>query len=139
MLSRGGMRGLRRTRDEGSLGLVQDEIVLLTGEGVPLCDRCAVADRPWPRIRGLLGRAGLRRGEGLLLRPCGSIHTWFLRFRIDVVFLDRDLRVLDVRRDVRPFSTASHRGAAATLELPAGMCRLYGVRRGDHLAWGAAA
>jgi uncharacterized membrane protein (UPF0127 family) len=133
------MKLLHRTHDNGSLALARDEIVLLTGEGSPLCQRCAIADRPWPRIRGYLGRSRLRRGEGLLLRPCWSIHTWFLRFRIDIVFLDEDFGVLDVRREVRPFRAAIHSGAAATLELPAGICRQYGVRPGDHLAWGAAA
>ena len=126
-------------REPGSLGLVREEIVLLTRDGMPLCDRCVVADRPWPRIRGFLGRSRLKRGEGLLLRPCWAIHTWFLLIRIDIVFLDRELGVLDVRGDVRPFRTASHPGAAATLELPAGICRRYGVRPGDHLAWGTTA
>ena len=55
-----------------------------------VCERCLVADSPWSRMRGLLGRRGLESGEGLLLRPTGSVHTFFMRFPIDAVFLSRE-------------------------------------------------
>jgi uncharacterized membrane protein (UPF0127 family) len=79
-----------------------------------------VADRPLTRMRGLLGRTELPRGEGILLRPCGSIHTFFMRFPIDAVFVDRDGKVVGVERELRPWRTARHRGAKAVLELAAG-------------------
>ena len=71
------------------------------------CERCDVADHPVALMRGLLGRSDLPRGEGILLRPAGSIHTFFMRFPIDVVFLDADDRVLEIsartwRHGVRP-------------------------------------
>ena len=121
------------------LRAVRDRIVLLTGDGAPLCERCTIAAGPWSRMRGLLGRSSLPADEGLLLRPCSSIHTWFLRFAIDVVFLDGNLTVLDVRNEVRPGRLAWHRGAAATLELAAGACARAGLRPGDRLAWGSLA
>lgn len=99
-----------------------------------VCERCVVADRPLPRMRGLLGRRGLGADEGLLLRPAGSIHTHFMRFPIDVVFLDREGRVVDVRSDVRPWRMARKRGAKAVLELRAGEARRRGVAVGDVLA-----
>ena len=46
-----------------------------------------VADSPWTRLRGLIGRARLQPGDGLMLRPASSIHTSFMRFPIDAVFL----------------------------------------------------
>jgi uncharacterized protein len=88
--------------------------------GEIVCARCLLADRPWTRVRGLLGRRGLEANEGLLLRPVGSIHTLFMRFAIDVVFLDRDYVVVKVAENVRPWRFAAARRAKAVLELPTG-------------------
>jgi uncharacterized protein len=88
--------------------------------GRVMCERCAVADGPLTRMRGLLGRRELPSGEGLLLRPSPSIHTWFMRFPIDAVFLSRDLEVLSVRHKLPAWRVAGQRGARAVLELPAG-------------------
>jgi uncharacterized protein len=85
-----------------------------------VCEQCLVADRPWARMRGLLGRSELPRGEGILLRPAGSIHTFFMRFPIDAVFVDGDGKVVGVERDMGPWRTAHRRGAKAVLELAAG-------------------
>jgi len=71
-------------------------------------------------MRGLLGRKGLDSGEGLLLRPASSVHTFFMRFPIDVVFLDRALVVLGIADGLDPWRAASRKGAKAVLELPAG-------------------
>ncbi len=71
-------------------------------------------------MRGLLGRKELPSGEGILLRPAGSVHTFFMRFPIDVVFLDRDLRVVCVAEDVPPWKARGSRGAKAVLEIAAG-------------------
>ena len=54
-------------------------------------------------MRGLLGRDGLDNGCGILITPCASIHTYFMRFNIDVVFLDRDYKVLRVASNVPPW------------------------------------
>ena len=102
-------------------------------DGRVVCGRCLVADRPVTRLRGLLGRSELPAGDGLLLRPSPSVHTWFMRFPIDVVFLDRRLEVLDVRSDVRPWRVAGRRGARAVLELAAGEVRRHDIRPGHRL------
>jgi uncharacterized membrane protein (UPF0127 family) len=102
------------------------------GGGV-VCERCVVADSVGRRMRGLLGRRELPVGEGLLLQPAPSVHMFFMRFPIDVVFLDRDLQVVDVRPDLRPWRMASKRGARAALELPAGEAGRRGVQVGDVL------
>lgn len=98
-----------------------------------VCDNCVLADTPVLRLRGLLGRRELASGDGLLLRPTGSIHTWFMRFAIDAVFLDRELRVLRIASDVKPWRTAAARKAKAVLELPAGEALRREVAVGDVL------
>jgi uncharacterized protein len=85
-------------------------------------------------MRGLLGRSGLESGDGLLLRPASSVHTFFMRFAIDVVFFDRHHRVTRVARDVRPFRFAwGGWSARVTLELPAGTLTRIPVGSGAQL------
>jgi uncharacterized protein len=113
---------------------VAREVTVAREDGAPLCERCGLADSPCRRLRGLLGRAGLERGEGLLLEPAPAIHTFFMRFPIDAVFVDRELRVVGVARELRPWRWARRRGARAVLELPAGEAARAGVRIGERLA-----
>jgi uncharacterized membrane protein (UPF0127 family) len=105
-------------------------------DGTVVCAECAVADSAWTRTRGLLGRESLGEDEGLLLRPGGSIHMFFMRFPIDAVFLDHDFRVLRLAADLRPWRMASKRGAKSVLELPAGRCARVGLAEGDQLVLG---
>lgn len=98
-----------------------------------VCERAVLADRPLARMRGLLGRRDLPSGEGLLLRPAPSIHTAFMRFPIDALFLDKDLRVLRIVERLAPWRAASQRRARAVLELRAGEAARVGVRVGDRL------
>jgi uncharacterized membrane protein (UPF0127 family) len=106
---------------------------VLTGDGTVLCERCECAERALPRLRGLLGRDGLAPGEGMLINPGPSVHMFFMRFPIDVVFLDREKTVVKVVHDLRPWRTAGARKAVAALELPAGTAARYGIREGDTL------
>ena len=99
--------------------------------GVVVCEECLVAATPFARMRGLLGRRSLPSGEGILLRPAASIHTFFMRFSIDAVFLDDELRVVAISPDLRPWRGAAKRGARAVLELPAGECARRGLAVGD--------
>jgi len=101
--------------------------------GRVVCPSCAVADRPLSRLRGLLGRRRLAAGEGLLLKPAPSIHTCFMRFAIDAVFLDDEMRVLDVRADLRPWRFAGVRRSRAVLELAEGEARRLGIAPGTVL------
>jgi len=100
--------------------------------------RCELADGFFSRFRGLLGRRGLDPGEGLLLSPSSSVHTMFMRFPIDVVFLDRELQVVGVSADVRPWRLAGRRGARHVLELAAGEAQVRGIRPGERLSLEAA-
>ena len=110
------------------------QVMLRRENGEVVCDDCVVADSPVSRMKGLLGRKELKSGEGLLLRPAGSIHTFFMRFPLDAVFLDEGLRVLEISDDVRPWRAASKRGAKAVLELPAGESARRDLKPGDTLS-----
>ena len=105
---------------------------LLKSDGTVIAGRLLIARSPWSRMRGLLGRSSLAPGEGMLFRPAGSIHMFFMRFTIDAVFCDRDLVVLDVVSSLRPWRMASRRGAKVVIELAEGAAA--GVRPGDRLS-----
>jgi uncharacterized membrane protein (UPF0127 family) len=106
---------------------------LVRPNGDVVCERCVVADTPLSRMRGLLGKSKLPAEEGVLLRPAGSVHTLFMRFAIDVVFLDTNLCVLGVAERLRPWRAAGRRGAKAVVELAAGEAGRRGVRAGEVL------
>ncbi|HWF51594.1 MAG TPA: DUF192 domain-containing protein [Solirubrobacteraceae bacterium] len=97
------------------------------------CDHVLIADRALRRMRGLLGRRDLPAGDGLLLQPAPSIHTAFMRFPIDVVFIDRNLQVLKVVEEMPAWRTASARRARSALELAAGEIARRGISIGDQL------
>lgn len=106
-------------------------LVRKKGTGEVLATRVFRADTPWSRMRGLLGRKTLEPGEGLWLVPANSVHTYFMRFPIDVVFLDAECTVLKVISPMPPWRmTLPVLGAKSVLELPAGASVL---KAGDRL------
>jgi len=107
---------------------------VVTAGGEELCGSCLIADTPLTRMKGLLGRRDLASGEGLLLRPAASVHTAFMRFPIDVAFVDRDMRVIKISENVAPWRVSASRGAKAVLELPAGECARRGIAPGVELS-----
>ena len=110
--------------------------VMVEGRPERVCERCELADNPLKRLRGLLGRGGMERGEGLLLRPARAIHTCFMRFPIDAVFVDRELEVVAISEKLRPWRFARGKGAHSVVELRAGECSRLGVAEGDRLFLG---
>ena len=110
-----------------------------TSDGIEVCGDCRVAESFGSRLRGLLGTRGLEAGEGLLIPGTSSVHTHFMRFAIDVVFLDGEGRVAKVVRGLRPWRVAGARGARDVLELPAGHCERVGLREGATLVAAPAA
>ncbi len=124
-----GNADVHRSTITESRGLVR----LVRDDGSVACERCTVAYRMWPRMRGLLGKRGLESGEGLLIRPAPSIHTFFMRFPIDVVFLSRQGEVLKVAERVPPWRARSCRHSYAVLELAAGEAGRRGIAVGDRL------
>ncbi len=110
-------------------------LTLRREDGRVVCESVTVADTTLRRMRGLLGKSSLRSGEGIALRPAWSIHTAFMRFPIDVVFLDQDQVVVRVEQSLKAFKTASCRGAREIVELPAGECDRRGLKVGDRVTW----
>jgi uncharacterized protein len=112
----------------------QDSFRLATSAGTTVAGDVAVADNPWRRFMGLMGRRELPAGAGLYLRPCSSIHMFFMRFPIDVAFIDNDHRVVRVYHGLRPWRMSRVvRRAKAAIELPSGTLAQAGVDVGDVL------
>ena len=102
-------------------------------KGRELVSRVEKAQGHASRARGLLGRAGLAPQEGLWIAPCAMIHTFFMRFAIDAVFLDRQLKVVRVLEGLKPWRFSPWvGGAGSVLELAAGASRGL-VAAGDQL------
>lgn len=102
--------------------------------GLPLALTGRVTRSAAQRLRGLLARPPLRPGEALLIRPCNGVHTCGMGYPIDVVFLDRDGRVVRVVVALRPWRFVPWvRGARAAIELPAGAAAACGLLRGDRV------
>ena len=98
----------------------------ILGQGV------VVADTWQMRTKGLIGRSKLDSGEGLLIKNCKAIHTWFMRFPIDVVFMDKNYCVVKTISQLKPFRLAfGGRSAQHTLELPSDTINSAQVRIGD--------
>ena len=85
------------------------------------------------RVRGLLGRSGLPPGQGMLIERCSSIHTFFMKFALDVIFADSNWEVRRVVRDLRAWQLASALGASRVVELPAGALEGSDLAPGDAL------
>lgn len=86
------------------------------------------------RLFGLLGRSSLKEGEGLIIEPCSSIHTAFMRFTIDVVFIDKEGVVLKVLPRLRPFRAGGvFKPSCTAVELPAGTVEATGTTPGDRI------
>lgn len=101
--------------------------------------RVRVADGPWSRLRGLIGRPPLEPGEGLLIEPCRGVHTYGMRYPIDVAFLAEDGRVVALYPGLEPGTrTPWHRRARRALELSEGALGTLGVELGDVLREAAA-
>jgi uncharacterized protein len=102
--------------------------------GRPLATHLEGAFDSESRRRGLLGRDGLADGSALIIAPCQAIHTFRMRFPIDIVFADRQGLVVGVRSNVGARRLAGAWRAFATIELPAGAAREADTRVGDRLA-----
>ena len=103
--------------------------------GTVVAQDVRLADGIWSRFWGLMGRKALPNDAGLLLKPSSSIHTAFMRFPIDIVFLDRSLQVVKVVPEMKPFRVSvAFGGAHSALELNAGAAAKAGVEKGDQLA-----
>jgi len=101
-----------------------------------LADRAEKATGFFHRFKGLMGRRSLTVGEGLHILPCNSIHTFFMRIPIDVVFLDRQGVIVKQLPALPPWrATSVYFQSRSVLELPAGVLEASGTREGDRLTF----
>jgi len=98
-----------------------------------IAEHVEVADTRATRRRGLLGRDGLEPSTALLLLPSFSIHTMFMRFPIDVVFVNREGAVVRIVTNMGPWKMATAWRAHAVIEMAAGALRSHDIRTGDRL------
>jgi uncharacterized protein len=99
-----------------------------------LAEHCAAADTFMSRFMGLMGKKSLPAGHGLLITPCNSIHMLFMKFALDIVFIDKNNTVVQVIENIRPWKTSKIIWKAHnTLELPVGTVQKSGTQVGDVL------
>jgi uncharacterized protein len=104
--------------------------VLNRTRDVVLADRAELADNYWTRFMGLMGRRELPPGSGLVLKPGGGIHMWFMRIPLDVIHVDKRDRVTHVLRGIKPWRFGPlFVGNKCAVELPAGVAN--GTQVGD--------
>jgi uncharacterized protein len=109
------------------------KVTLNDTRGNVICERTEIANTPWLRLRGLLGRRSLAPGNGMMIEPAPSIHSAFMRFKFDAVFLSRDLEVLKLVARIPPWRAHAAKGARKVLELAAGEIENRGIQVGDVL------
>lgn len=99
------------------------------GQSIDLADNSAT------RRTGLLKHVRLEPGTGLWIRPCEAVHTFFMKFPIDLVYVDRHRKVRKVRDAVPAWRLSGCLSAESVLELPAGTIRETGTQPGDELVF----
>lgn len=120
--------------------LKADRALRLVNErtGAIVASELELASDSKSRNRGLLGRSGIAAGSVMIIAPCNAIHTFFMRFTIDLVFVDRQGIVLKLYRSVRPWRIRVAIEAFAALEMAAGSLDRVEILKGDRLGLGAA-
>jgi len=102
--------------------------------GTVLGDAVDLADTSEKRRTGLLKHERLEPGQGLWIVPCESVHTFFMKFPIDLVYVDKRHKVRKVRHSVAPWRMSACLSAHSVIELPAGTAQQSGTQPGDELA-----
>ena len=116
---------LRTSTSELKLGI--------KGQPAPLATTLETAFDSAARRKGLLGRTGLPEGAALVIAPCSAVHTFAMRFPIDVIFVRRNGQIVKLRRAMPPARMSAAIGAFAVVEMSAGSIERTNVKVGDHL------
>lgn len=102
--------------------------------GKILASNLEIADNPFKRLTGLLGRKGLNKGEGLHIIPCGSIHSFFMKFRFDAVFINKKNEVVYLIEDMPAWRVSKICFSGySVIELPSGTINETETNIGDVL------
>lgn len=108
-------------------------VVVIAETGEVLLEHCEVALSSWQRFRGLMLRRELPEGHGIYFPGVSSIHMFFMRFPIDVAYLDKEGRILKLVERLKPWRLSACFGAAGLVEMPAGAAAAAGLSVGDRL------
>src|SRR3989338_4367358 len=112
------------------------KIVKIIKNNTILTKKATRATTPWARLKGLLGRPSLSPNEALVLSPCNSIHTFFMRFPIDAIFIDSRGTVLHLYSHLKPNRMSGlHWRAKEVIEVPSGTIEQWKVQVGDILKY----
>jgi uncharacterized protein len=102
---------------------------------ITLANQAIVADSSETRRTGLLKHTSLEEGHGLWIVPCEAVHSFWMKFSIDVLYLDRSKKVRKIRHDMKPWKMSFCLPAHSVLELPAGTALRTGTVPGDQLVF----
>ena len=110
--------------------------IINISKDIVLADRAEVANTFVKRLLGLLTRSGLADGQALILSPSNSIHSFFMRFTFDAVFLDKNSKVIAALSSFKPFRLSRiYFKAASTIELPEGVIKATDTQSGDTITY----
>jgi len=96
-------------------------MLLNTTKKTVIVSELAVADNFFKRFMGLMGKNDLPQGKGLMIKPCNSIHMFFMKIPLDILFVDRDNKIIHIIKDIKPWKVSKIvPGAVSAIELPIG-------------------
>ena len=109
--------------------------IINKSKNIVLAEDASNADNPFKRMKGLLGKKEFMLGKALILKPCNSIHTFFMRFPIDVLFINKENKVIAFLPSFKPFRlTRIYPASSSVIEFPSGTLKPNLVERGDIIA-----
>ena len=115
-------------------GTVQTVQIVNISKGIVIASKAQIATSMGQRMKGLLGRKGLAPDEALVLKPCSSIHTFFMRFPIDVLFVDKNVQIVRLIQNMPPYRFSPFVWASyLAIELPAGKISQTNTQIGDRI------
>jgi len=105
-------------------------------KGTVLAEKAKIANTSWLRMKGLLGKSGLEHGEGLIIVPCSAIHTFFMKFAIDVAFVDKNGVVVKLKKALKSgqYFSSNFKGKCV-IELSAYALEIAKTEEGDEVKW----
>lgn len=107
-------------------------VTVLNMNNVPVVKRVAIADTFLMRLKGLLGKSELNEDEGLIIQPCNSIHTFFMKFNLDIAFVDENYMILEIYRNLSPNKFSKiHKDSKFVIEARAGVLSV--LKKGDRI------
>ncbi|QUH27003.1 DUF192 domain-containing protein [Serpentinicella alkaliphila] len=109
--------------------------ILNSRNGEILASKVVLADTFWLRLKGLIGRDNIEDEEALILYPCSEIHCYGMKFNIDIIFLDKDKKVISCIDNIIPGSRARVKDAKYAIEFKAGLVKKKQVKKEDILVF----